>query len=76
MGDDDDDDGDEGIDRRRRDQGASRSSSLCHSRSALWSDRSAHLEDGAVAGSEGAVEIFSVMGKHLVFWGVEGHESG
>ena len=70
------DDGEEEgrSERRRRDQGASRNSSLCHSRSALWSDRSAHL-DGAVAGS-GAVEISSVMGKHLVFRGVEGQESG
>ena len=37
------------------------------------SERSAHL-DGALAGF-GAVDSFSVMGKHLVFRGVEGQES-
>ncbi len=68
-------DGDEN-ERGRRDDGdfLLRSSSFCHSQRALCSDRSSHL-DGALAGF-GAVEIFSVMGKHLVFRGDEGQESG
>ena len=51
-----------------------RSSIFRHSERALCSERSAHL-DGRLAGF-GAVERFSVMGKHLLFRGVEGHDSG
>lgn len=67
---------DDDSERRRRDDGdvLLRSSSLCHSERALCSERSCHW-GGAWAGS-GAVESVSVMGKHLVFRGVEGQESG
>lgn len=73
VGDDDDDDGSE---RRRRRAGESllRSSVLCHSARALCSDKSAHSDGGLPR--VGAVETFSVMGKHLVFRGAEGQESG
>lgn len=68
-------DGDE-SERRRRDNRDSllRNSSFSHSERALISERSSQL-DGALSGI-GAVEISSVMGKHLVFRGVEGQESG
>lgn len=67
---------DDGSERRRRDDDdfLRRNSSFSHSNKALCSDRSSHL-DGALAGP-GAVELFSVMGKHLVFPGDEGQESG
>ena len=67
----------EGRRRRRNDDDDSlrlRTSIFRHSDSALWSERSAHL-DGRVAGF-GAVESVSVMGKQLRFRGVGGQESG
>ena len=63
--DEDEDDGDDSL---------LRSSIFRHSDSALCSERSAHL-DGRMAGF-GAVEMVSVMGKHLRLRGVGGHESG
>lgn len=71
-----DDDDDESERRRRRADSDSwlRNSSFSHSERAVCSERSFHL-DGALPGS-GAVEICSVMGKHLVFRGEEGQESG
>ena len=78
VGDDDDDDDDDSSNERRlrRDDGdfLSRSSIFCHSERALCSERSSHLE-GALQGFD-AVEMVSVMGKHLVFLSDEGQESG
>lgn len=67
---------DDERERRRRDHSSSllRSSVFCHSVRALCLERSAHL-DGRWAGF-GAIERFSVIGKHLLFRGVDGHDSG
>lgn len=69
-----DEHGDERRRRRREGDSRLRISTFCHSDRALRSERSAQM-DGALAGF-GVVEIFSVMGKHLLFRGVEGQESG